>query len=352
MNDATVSKKNLNLEIIASKANVSRSTVSRVINNKPYVSPKTRARVLAIIEQEGFSPNAAARMLATQRTETIGIVIENGADVFDDNYFFSLMKGIARAANQRHYALLLHMRDTRIDLQTFYDSVLRNRLMDGLVITTVTSDQSFIERLRDNDIRYVTVDRAYNKHDDALYATIDNVAATKELILHVIQNCGRRRIGIVSGPTSNVDGVDRLEGYRQALEEAGVPYDPELVYEGDFTRRSGYEGAKALLPQKPDCIFGANDFVALGVYDALTEAGVRIPDEVALVGFDDLVTVVSQITPRLTTVHHPVLEKGEAATHLLLDAIEGHEEGPKRIILPTQLIVRESCGYAIESRRE
>jgi len=153
----------------------------------------------------------------------------------------------------------------------------------------------------------------------------------------------RKRIGTITGALDNVDGQDRLVGYRNALEMAGVPYDPALVAEGRFTHQSGIVGARKLIRENVDAIFAANDITAIGAIQAIKEAGLRVPEDIAVIGFDDLPSSV-QITPQLTTVRQPIQQKGITATSLLLDLIEGKIEGPQHILLPTQLIIRQSCG--------
>lgn len=335
-------KKPLNLETIAEKSGVSRSTVSRVINNHPNVSARARARVMAVIEQEGYSPNPAARMLVTQRTQVIGVVIPFlPAVLLNDAYHFRLLQGIAKITAQHGYAMLLWLQDENMPQERFYENIRRNRLTDGLFISPAMRDSYIINQLVQDNIPFVTVER----HDwptEIGYVTIDNVAAARLTVEHLLKS-GRRRIGIVSGPLTNVDAFDRLEGYKQALHESGIGVDDRLIYTGDFSRGSGHSGAKHLLLNSVDAIFATNDYVALGALDALNEAAVHVPQQIALVGFDDL-EFAARTVPKLTTTAQPIQEKAEMATRLLLDYIEGSSEGPQRIILPTKLIVRESCG--------
>lgn len=335
------SKKTLNLETIAEKAGVSRSTVSRVINNHPNVSPKTRNRVMAVIQEERYTPNPAARMLVTRRTNVIGVVIPlMSAVVLNDAYHFRLLQGIAKVTARRNYAMLLWLQDPSTHEQHFYENIRSNRMMDGVFISPATTDSYIINQLVKDQIPYVTVERN-DRPSPVGYVTVDNVAASQTAVEHLL-SLGRRRIGIVTGPSNNVDSVDRLTGYCQALERFNVPYNPELVYEGDFSRGSGHNGAKYLLIRSADAIFATNDYVALGVLDALAEADLVLPRDVAVIGFDDL-PFAAQITPKLTTTFQPIQEKAERATDLLIDYIEGKNTEPQKIILPTQFIVRESC---------
>jgi LacI family transcriptional regulator len=189
---------------------------------------------------------------------------------------------------------------------------------------------------------FVMVERPLEFADQISYVSVDNVLAAKTVIEHLYKH-GRRRIGTITGAMDNVDAQDRLTGYRVGLSSTGLPYDPDLVYEGQWTRVSGYLGAKHLLRSGVDAIFAANDVTAIGVFQAIQEAGLRIPDNVAVVGFDDLPNAV-QVTPQLTTIRQPIQQKGIVATNLLIDLIEDKREGTQQLSLPTQLIIRRSCG--------
>jgi LacI family transcriptional regulator len=334
-----------NLEDIAARAGVSRSTVSRVINNEPYVSQKTRDHVLKVIEQEGFSPNPVARMLVTQRTHTIGVVIPHTVNVVfeDPHYYPTLLEGVAATANERDYAMMLWIGESSGDETRFYQRILKNRLMDGLIMASPTSNTPFIRHLVETNTPLVMVERPDQYIDRISYVSIDNIQATHTAIHHLL-GLGRRRIATVTGALDNVDGQDRLTGYEQVLKNAGL-YDPDLVVEGRFSWASGYQGTQRLLQRAGDidAIFAASDQTAMGVLQALHEAGKRIPEDIAVVGFDDLPSAV-QANPPLTTIHHPIQQKGARAMSLLVDQIENPNDEPQQILLPVQLVIRQSCG--------
>lgn len=342
---SSISPRAASLEDIARKAGVSRSTVSRVINNEPYVSESTRLRVQAVIEQENFVPNPAARMLATQRTRVIGVVVPHSVQVmFQDSYYFpALLQGVSETTYARDYATLLWWGQSRHDEERFHQRILQqNRLMDGLIIASASSDDPLIPKLVEMGTPFITVERPNRSHGEISYVSIDNVQAAQNAVQHLAQ-LGRKRIGIITGDLSNSDAQDRLDGYRKAIEAIGLQFDPALVAEGHFNQQSGYLGAKRLIKQKIDAIFAANDITAVGALQALHEAGLRVPDDVSVVGFDDLPIAV-QTLPQLTTVRQPIMHKGIMATNLLLDMIEGTLKGPQQVILPTQLVIRQSCG--------
>lgn len=337
------SNKPLNLVDIARQAGVSRSTVSRVINGEQYVSERTREKVMAVVNKVGYTPNPIARMLVKQSTRVIGIVIPHTLEVVfqDPHYFPILLQGVSEVVMERDYATLLWW-GAQDDETRFYDRVLKNRLMDGLVIASASVSDPLIPRLVEAGTPFAVVERPAEFQDRINYVSVDNIHAAKTAVDHLIQ-LGYRRIGTITGTLNNPDGQDRLLGYKQALEQAGMAVDDRLIVAGAFNRRSGYDGVQTLLQRDVDAVFAASDIMARGAMDAIHEAGLRVPDDVAVVGFDDLPSAVEG-SPKLTTVRQPVREKGVWATNMLIDQIEDKLAEPRQIILPTELIVRESCG--------
>ncbi|MBN2471116.1 MAG: substrate-binding domain-containing protein, partial [Anaerolineae bacterium] len=246
---------------------------------------------------------------------------------------------------QRDYASLLFVAQTNEDEDTLYQRILKNRLMDGLVIASATQDSHITGRLVQHDIPFVMVERPGALAEHISYVSIDNVAAAQDAVNHLL-NQGRRRIGHITGSLNNADGQDRVVGYKQALKAAGLSVDPALIVEGHFTSRSGYLGMKTLLKQEVDAVFAASDTTAYGALQAMQEAGVRVPEDVAMVGFDDLPRA-TEMTPPLTTVRQPIHFKGYQAAMLLLDLLEDKVTGVKHILLPTQLVLRASSGMVV-----
>lgn len=333
-----------NIEDIAKAAGVSRSTVSRVLNGEQYVSPATRERVMAVIEREGYTPNPAARALVTQRTQSVGVMIPHDlATVFDNPWYFpTLLQGVSDRTTQRGYAMLLWMGRSETEEDLIYRRITNNRLMDGMLVASATGDNPLVAHLLESGMPLVTVERPAAHADRISYVTLDNIEGARTATAHLIAQ-GRRRVGIITGALNNMDGLDRLVGYKRALADGGLPVQSDYVYTGNWDRPSGYLGARALFERGADAIFAANDIMALGVLDAAAEVGLRIPHDVALVGFDDL-PVTAEVG--LTTIRQPLREKGAAAIDLLLDLIEGRARGPQQIFLPTQLVIRQTCGAA------
>jgi LacI family transcriptional regulator len=339
----------MNLDDIAAKAGVSRATVSRVINNEPHVRPKTYEKVMAVIEQENFHPDPNARALVRGLREIVGVLIPNSDNIFyaDNNYFTQILGGINSVLRERDYAMLLWLGESNAADAKQSRKIANSRIMDGLIIASMLHDHEMIERLLAMRNPIVMIDRPLECADDFNYVTIDNIHAA-EVATHHLISLGRRRIGHITGHMNIADARDRLHGYKRALKKANLPIQPKLIVEGQFLWQAGYEAARELLQHKPDAIFAAGDTIALGAMDAINEAGLRIPDDIALVGFDD-VDVASRAHPMLTTIRQPVHGKGTAAATLLLDIIQKDAPSPQHIVLPTELIIRQSCG-ALQQR--
>lgn len=335
----------MNIKDIAQKAGVSRSTVSRVLNNHRYVSEETRAKVLAVIEAENYNPNPSARALVTQRTYIVGVVIPHPFDVLFGDIFYHplLLQGVSDTVQNNDYAMLLWLGQTDKDEEQLYKRILQNRLMDGLIIASAIVSPTLISKL---ELPFVMMERPVGVEDHHInYVNVDNIQAAQSIVEHLIL-AGRRRIGIITSRLETIpDALDRLEGYKRALRGARLPFDPDLVVEGRFDRPTGYMAMQVLLQYEDiDAVFAANDAMALGALDALAEAGKRVPDEVAVVGFDDIPPAA---TAGLTTVRQSFQQRGVKAASLLLDIIEGRVSGPRQILLPTQLVIRKTCGSSV-----
>lgn len=333
---------NLTLEEIGKLAGVSRSTVSRVINNHPNVSDKVRNRVERIIKETEYSPHLAARTLASQRSYVIGLVIPRSVQAFfGDPYFSRLTQGIAQAANVYDYTFSLFLLENREVEDRLIPRVTRPGLIDGLVVQSTSADDKVLNRVLNGSIPYVIAGRPL-EYTNVTYIDVDNVSGAGMAVDHLI-NLGRTRIGTITGPMAVSPGVDRKAGYIKSLQQHGLPIDENLIVEGNFTEESGYLGARQILPHKPDAFFVASDQMAIGVLHAIKEAGLRIPEDIAVVGYDDLAPA-RYADPQLTTIRQPVLRFGIAAFELLLKFIEGTVTTPQQKILDVELIVRDSCG--------
>jgi LacI family transcriptional regulator len=333
----------LTLEDVAKQAGVSRSTVSRVVNDHPNVSEVVRKRVLQVIQKTGYHPHAAARTLASQHSWTIGLVLPHSVSFFfTDPYYAHLTKGIAQACNQHNYTLALFLVGTKDDEEKIFPRVSRKGLLDGVLVQSGHhGDQQIIGDLIDANMPLVVVGRPF-RSDNVSYIDIDNIKASYNAVNHLIR-LGHQRIGTITGPENSTVGLDRKAGYLKTLTERGQNIDKSLITEGDFTEAGGYSAMQRLLPARPDAVFAASDVMALGAMRAVREAGLRIPDDVAFVGFDDL-PIATLADVQLTTVRQPVIQFGIRAVELLIDQIENGINHPRHVIMDTELIVRESCG--------
>lgn len=331
----------MNLEDIAQLSGFSRSTVSRVINNDPNVRDSTRQRVLEVIQSTNYSPNLAARGLAAGRTQILGLVIpQEVLSLFSDPYYPILIKGVAAACNALDYSVMLWLADPEFERHTM-SRMLDNSLLDGVLVAAAIEDDPIIAALRERTMPFVTVGRLPH-HDDISYIDVDNKQGALDAVTHLLR-MGHRRIACIRSPLNTGVGLDRLAGYFEALERRNVAVEAELIVEGDFTEMSGYVAVQRLLPHRPDAIFAFSDNMAMGAMRALREAGVLVPDDLALVGFDDI-PQSARVVPPLTTVRQPTERVGRLAAEMLIEAIERPDEGPRRVILPTELVIRQSCG--------
>jgi LacI family transcriptional regulator len=331
----------MNLEDIARKAQVSKSTVSRVVNGDPHVSSKTRQRVMAVIQQEQFTPNPAARALVTRRSNIIGVTIPQTVNVFfgDNSYFPMLLQGIAESANKHNHAMLLWLAESNEARSTFSQRVVRHREPDGLIITSILDGDPLFEYLIQHKRRFVMVETPPAYAEQISYVSVDNVGAAKDAVRHLV-DIGRRRIAHIMGDMLIQDAIDRMRGYREAMQDYGL-LDESLIVPGKFNAEIGYESMKRLLTLRPDAVFCAGDTIAAGAIRAIQDAGMRVPDDIAIVGFDDL-DVATSLRPQITTIRHSVQQVGFTAAQLLIDILDERVEHPHQIMLPTALIVRGS----------
>ena len=340
----------MNLEEIARLAGVSRSTVSRVVNGDRRVSPAVRQRVEELIRTHNYHPNAAARSLASRRTRIIGLLIpQSVGSLFRDPFFPLLIEGVADACNDADHNLtmLMEAAGEHLASQRVYERVIRGRHVDGVVIAASVVEDPIVARLQEDGFPFVLVGR--HPHHQVSYVDVDNRGGAREGVAHLISH-GRRRIGMITGPTNMIASIDRYAGYVNALQESGRLPESGLTVYGDFTRRGGYSAMQELIANPagiPDAVFVASDAMASGALQALRDGGLRVPDDVAVMGFDGFEeTLVSQ--PILSTVVQPASDEGREAVRTLLELIEHPERAPIQRCLPIRLSLRRSCGCLAE----
>lgn len=331
----------MNLEEIAKLAGVSRSTVSRVVNDHPNVSQATRDRVLRVIEQTHYRPNAAARLLVTQQSRVISLVVPQAiASTFTDPYFPILIQSVMQQAQELDFAVLMWLGSNSENAERFSNRVLQHSLFDGVLIAAAVNDDPLIPRLVEDEFPFVIIGPPplHNLN----YVDVDNVNAAETAVLHLI-HLGWQRIGTITGPLNMGAAVARLTGYRNAFKRAGKPIDETLIVEGNFDETSGYEGMQLLLERGVNAVFCASDIMAFGALRAIADCGLRTPENIGIVGFDDL-PFASATFPALTTVRQPIQALGSIGTQMLIDLLNGLARPPYQKILPASLVVRDSCG--------
>jgi len=326
------------LDDLAKLSGVSRATVSRVINGGS-VSPKTRQRVLDVLETTNYRPNLAARNLASGRSGVVGVVMHVAAPLtFSDAYFSQLLTGLCDSLTSQAAGMMLWL-GNRTKEETL-DNILGMGMLDGVIVTADTIDDPLVDGLRASDLPVVLV--GHRRADrDASYVDIDHEAAAEAITAHLIQT-GRKRVIHITGRQNSVSGRDRAIGFQRAMRRAGLALD-DAVVAGDYTDETGYETTRRLIQDGADfdALFCGNDNTARGAYRALTEAGLSIPGDVAVVGFDDL-DFAAELDPPLTTVRQGVGDIGQEAARTLLRLLDDPESGPRRVLLPTELVVRRS----------
>jgi len=323
---------------VAERAGVSVTTVSHVINDTRFVSEELRGRVLRAIEELNYQPSGVARSLRRKRTHTIGMIIPDNTNPF----FAEVARGIEDASFELGYNVILCNSDGDLEKEMDYLGLLIEKRVDGLVFVSAGSNQATIEMLSTQEVPVVIVDR------DISELAMDSVLTDNRRggyqATHYLLTLGHRRIACITGPSQLTPSAERVTGYRNALEEAGVAVDDLLILAGDFQSQSGHEAMRSLLTlsSPPTAVFVCNDLMAIGALCAAHEAGLRVPQQLSIVGFDDI-ALASFTTPRLTTVAQPKYEMGLLAAEMLAERIKHKDLSPRRRFLDVELIIRDSC---------
>ncbi len=322
---------------VAEKAGVSISTVSRVINNTGRISAKTKKRVLEVIEQLGYQPSVVASALTGKRTRTIGLIIPDVANPF----FAAVARRVEDRGRELGFNLLMCNTDNNPETEDMYLSLLKQKSVDGIIIGTTTRNHRVLkELLQENlpvaliaqDIPELTID----------VVSVDDYLGGYQAASHLV-SLGHKRIAILLGNMNRTSDKYRLQAFRQVLEDNGLELEEDLVIRTDYSLEDGKRAARGLLtsPKRPTAIFACFDFLAIGVYQAAKELGLHIPDDVSVVGFDNTI-LASIVDPPLTTIAQPIDEMGRQVMDLLVREIEGEKKTKQRVILPPELIIRQS----------
>lgn len=325
-----------NIKDVAKRAGVSISTVSRVINDSKVVRPETHVKVLKAIEELGYKPNAIARSLKVKHTRTIGILIPD----ISYNFYPEVVRGIEDIANMYKYNIFLCNTDMEEEKVIQYFGVMAEKQVDGIIYMGNKVSEELFEKIKYYDIPTVLIGADYGELPSV---TIDHVAASKAIVNYLIKK-GHEKIGIITGKLIDpIVGIARLKGYKLAMEEANLPINDDYIVEGGYRYKSGYIGAQQLLSleEKPTAIFTASDELAFGAIRLAMEMSIKIPEELAIVGFNNI-DMAAKIFPALTTIAQPMYEMGAIGMRVLTKIL--NEDGPEdnKIVLDFSLVERET----------
>jgi DNA-binding LacI/PurR family transcriptional regulator len=323
---------------VAARAGVSIATVSRVLNGRPDVAPATREMVMRHVRDLGYARSRNARALAGKRTGLIGLLVPFA----QNNYFSAIIEGAGEAAYERDARLVLCPTHHRKDREASMLDQLMHSDTDGSLLIAPLESLAELRQLQRLGSPFVVIDPSMPLDEDIPVMSAANWAGARRATEYLI-SLGHTRIGVITGPGAACASVDRLAGYHSALHSAGLPIMPDYVREGDFAIDGGYGAALELLalPNAPTAIFAMNDNMAVGVLHAARARNLRVPDDLSVVGFDD-VDVAMMVTPTLTTISQPLQEMGRLAITVLYRQINGQPLDANRIELSTKLIVRGS----------
>jgi LacI family transcriptional regulator len=329
---------------VAKRAGVGSITVSRVINNSGYISSETRERVEKAIAELGYVPNTLARSLRSRRTNTVGLIVTDITNPF----FTTLARGVEDAANQAGYTVIFCNTDESQRKEEQYLNVLLQKQVDGLLFVPSRSQPNAIRQIQKHGTPVVVLDRRISEIQvDTVRC--DSVDGSYQLARYLI-SLGHRQIAVMSGAVGISTADDRVSGYRNALKEAGIDIEETYIFRGDLTPDSGYAMTRQAISQhpRPTALIAANNFITIGAMKALQEAELEVPEDIALVGFDDLPPAMVTF-PFFTVASQPAYEMGTRAMQLLLERLEGGATEPyQEVILPTELIIRRSSGHPMK----
>jgi DNA-binding LacI/PurR family transcriptional regulator len=335
------------LDAVAARAGVGRGTVSRVVNGSPQVSPEARAAVQAAIAELGYVPNRAARALVTQRTDSVALVIsESGERFFTEPFFAAIVRGISSGLLDTPMQLWLSMAQSQAERERI-EPHLTNQHIDGVLLLSLHDADPLPTLLEQRGLPTVLGGRPARMlqpgAQQAYFVDVDNAGGARKAVEYLFGR-GRRRVATIAGPQDMGAGVTRLDGYREAVRTAVGRVDETLIAYGDFSEASGTASMRRLLEVDPglDAVFAASDLMAFGALRALAEAGRRVPEDVAVVGFDDA-PIARQADPPLTTVYQPVEEMGRQMARLLVSRIRHEELAKPYVVLDTRMVERGSA---------
>lgn len=329
--------KRITIKDVAQAAGVSIATVSRILNGQSGVSPGLIAQVQLAVEELDYQPNAVARALKVQESRSLGLIIPD----IENPFFPALVRGVEDYAQQKGYALILCNTDGRPEEEAKYIKFLLSKQVDGILCVANLSYDEHSAWLQQVAVPIVLLDR---RIAGAPFSTVlvDNTKGAAMAVEHLIQQ-GRRRIAMIGGKVQSPTNIERAEGYIQTLMRHGLPYSNELIVNADFTFEGGFAACKALIDRGKnfDAVFAANDMMAIGVIECLTQHHIQVPEDVAVVGFDNI-RMAGWYKPALSTISQPVYEMGQLAVKMVLEQMMDNTVEAQTVMLTPELIIRHS----------
>lgn len=325
---------------VAREAGVSYSTVSRTLNGFEFVKASTRQKVLKAARELGYVPNQQARILKGGRSNLIGVLVPT----LTNSYVGEILCGIDEELAQSNYNLILYSTNRRQGKESAYVATMMNGGADGLLLVVPTISTPYLEALRQSDFPYVLIDQ-WDNAEQSFSVNTTSWQGAYDAAQYLVE-LGHSRIGFISGLETLPNSTIRLDGFCAALSKHDIPMPEEYIVKGDFKISVGYSAAQQLLALEtpPTAIFGSNDLSALGAMEAIREMGLRIPEDISIIGFDDI-PQASLAYPKLTTVHQPLVQMGRDGALLMLDYLTHPNQECRQITLPTHLVIRDSCAY-------
>lgn len=337
------------LKDVASKLNISVSTVSRVVNNKNYVKPEMREMVMKALDELNYTPNQIARSLKNKSTNTIGIIVP---DISED-FFAYLIKGVDDVLSKNGYTIILCDTGENPEKEELYLNLLLEKQIDGIILATVNKTPKALDYLFNKNMPVIFIDNLPNIKRNYDSVIIDNSKASYIAVEHLIK-LGHRKIGIITGKLDETTGYERLMGYRKAFMDYGIEIDEDLIKTGNFKEKSGYENMKSLLKagKQITAVYAASSKMAYGAVKAVRDEGLKIPEDIAVVGFD-VHDASGLISPGITTILQPEGSIGKVAAELMIKRLQDKgEKLSQKIVLEPNLEIRESCGYQITKAKK
>lgn len=336
-------KSNITLKEVAAELGVSTMTVSRAINDLPNVNPKTKKKILDVATKMGYRPNHVAKSLVSSRTYTIGVVIPE----ISHSFFPEVVRGIEEAANKKNYQIFLTNTSDDFEKECKVIDALQSKRVDGILVSSslTSEDASYYTQVINSNLPLVFFDRCI-EGIGASCIGVNDQEASYQITEHLIKK-GYEKIGYLSGPKDISIGKKRLSGYKEAMHKHGLHIDDRWIIENGYNEKGGKHAMGKLLQlsedDRPDALVAVNDPVAFGAMEAIKEAGLRVPEDFAIVGFTNDIRAELVACP-LTTVHQPAYELGKKAASKLISTIEDDDEPIENVELITRLVVRKSCG--------